>query len=623
MRKADVDRAYEPVSTRAVRRARGLAGRAKRRVQRRVQQVQEDRRVVGPKPPVEPETTHYGPRIDALVERLRRLQRHTGVNPDYDELREHFDHYHYVLQAWELDPDIDPIRRFLRAGADAKNMPDPNFSMTKYLRRYPERREGSERSPYLEWLRHGKELGEIADPADGIEVLAPVLGLEPQEVLDEVVALRTDMFQRLRTGTLGEMYAKAIELEPLIAETVRDTARGVAQLPLRNESVAGAVAAIQAAHKAAAYRRARVLFVVDGPASHGRTIEDELVKAMAETVSPEEVVVIYTDQGGTARPGRFPSGVREVDFATSLERVGPMDSEMALVSLVRSFRSEAVVVVDSELMHRSLQPYGKALAHSERVFLCYGTKGSRPTSAEGWASRTFYSSTDVVEGYLTDSERYRDEVSEHFLLDADDQARIRLLPAPVTDAPGTPQPADAPGRPLVRWIGGQAAHDPSDIPQALAERMPDVDFELWGELTLQGDPSRSLPDNVRAMGEFDSLAQVTEGGASVVLVTGRWHAPAELVALAVTGTPIVATPDGTAAEVLGSESTPVADGSSVEEYEKALRAVLSDRDGAVRRAGVLRDRLVAERDWTGYVARAAQILLPAPQSDEALEEAAQ
>lgn len=587
-----------------------------------MQRYQEDRRVVGPKPRVEPEQTNYGPQIDLLVERLRRLQRHTGVNADYDELREHFDHYHYVLQAWELDPDIDPIRRFLRAGADAKNMPDPNFSMSKYLRRYPERREGTERSPYLEWLRHGKAIGENADPADGIESLAPVLGLEPQQVLEEAVRLRTDMFQRLRTGTLGEMYQKAIELEPLIAETQRDTHRGVAQLPLRNESVAGAVAAIHAAHKAASFRRARVLFVLDGPNAHGRTIEDELIKALAQTVSPEEVVVIYTDQGGTATPGRFPTGVREVDFATSLERVGPMDSEMALVSLVRSFRSQAVVVVDSELMHRSLQPYGKALAHSERVFLCYGTKGSRPTSAEGWASRTFYSSTDVVEGYLTDSERYRDEVTEHFLLDADDRARIEVLPAPATDTAGT-TPTGPSGRPLVRWIGGQAAHDPSDIAVALAERMPDVDFELCGELTLQGDPGKPLPDNVRPRGEFDSLAEVPEGAVSALLVTGAWHAPAELVALAVSGTPVVATPDGTAAEVFGAEATSVSDGSSVEEYEKALRAVLSDREAAVRRAGVLRDRLVAERDWARYVERAAEILLPAPEPDEALEEAAQ
>ncbi|MBO0731452.1 MAG: hypothetical protein J2P57_19500, partial [Acidimicrobiaceae bacterium] len=219
----------------------------------------------GPMPEVVVERTNFGPMVDEMVARARRNQRRYGVNPDYDVLREHFDHYRYMFQAKNLheDPEADPIRIFLRAGANAVNSPDVNFSMEKYLKRYPERAHGPERSPYLEWVKRGRAAGENADPADGIEALAPLLGLEPQEVLDEIVRLRTDMMQRLKTGTLGEMYAKAVELEPLIGDAWAQTVSQTTQLPFRNENVTRAVAGIHSCHEAADFRRARLVIVTN------------------------------------------------------------------------------------------------------------------------------------------------------------------------------------------------------------------------------------------------------------------------------------------------------------------------------------------------------------------------
>ena len=79
--------------------------------------------------------------------------------------------------------DADGGRRSTRSptssrnGAEAKASPEINFNMESYLARYPARADGPEQSPYLEWLKRGKAAGEIADPAPGLEKMAPVLGM--------------------------------------------------------------------------------------------------------------------------------------------------------------------------------------------------------------------------------------------------------------------------------------------------------------------------------------------------------------------------------------------------------------------------------------------------------------
>ena len=83
---------------------------------------------------------------------------------------------------------------------------------------------GSEH-PYLAWLRHGRDAGEIADPAPEIERMAQVLDLSPNELVDALVERRTDLQQRLRTGKLGDMFARAAEIDPLIGDAWPESSR--------------------------------------------------------------------------------------------------------------------------------------------------------------------------------------------------------------------------------------------------------------------------------------------------------------------------------------------------------------------------------------------------------------
>jgi len=570
-------------------------------------------------PEVVPERTHYGPVVDRVVERLRRNQRGTG-DPDYDLVREHFDHYHAVLQLTKLEyraAVADPIAGLLRQGAEPLFNPNYNFSMEKYLYRHPEHAEGREASPYLEWLKRGKDAGEIADPADGVEPLARILGLDPQEVVDKAVELRTDMMNRLRTGTLGEMMAKAVELEPLIGQAWRATSQPK-QLPLRNESVIRGAAAIHACHDEAGLRPARILIVTDRPGGGGDGFDGILARTLSETIAADEIVVVYTDGGGPTPAGHFPAGVRTVDLASRLEGVElAAVREQTLVSLIRSFRADAVLNIESKLFYAALAPYGKALSTSERIFLCFFGDDRGPLGVwDGWSLRWVYPAFEDLGGIITESTRLRDRLIEHFQLSPAEQEMIHVFQAEArTDIPAAVRSEMPDRRPVVCWQASPKRQQGRAIAVELARRMPDVDFRLYG--VVPGLRKGKIPANLTAIAAPVDIRKGGLAGVDAWLHTSRGDATANvLLDVAMAGVPIVAAEVSGVTDVLSdADGWLVHETDEVAAYAKAVREIIDDPAAAARRSSALRERLLAERPSSAaYVA--GVLLRPEDVDDE-------
>lgn len=389
---------------------RRLGGRVARRVRGApTPQKKQNKPAYGPKPEVVEETTRLGAAMDRLVARARSNQRRIGVNEDYDLVRDNFDHYAYLLQApaGAHKADTDPIRHFLWRGARAGSSPDVNFSMEAYLERYPHHADGPERSPYLEWLKRGRAAGELADPALGLESLAGVLGVSPRELAAWAAERRSDVWERMRTGRLGEMFAKAVEVEPLVAEAWPEATRPK-PLPLGvPEEVLEQVSLTHACHAQAGWRPARVVIATGGRPSDAGLIND-LAEALEQHVPAEEIVVLLTDEPADAAV-RLPDGVRVVDFTSAASPLVQGARLRALVTLLRSYWADSVVNLDSDLLHEAMAVYGRALVASEHlyVFLTAHRENSYGWP-EGWGMRTFYATFEWVDGVIVDSADYRD-----------------------------------------------------------------------------------------------------------------------------------------------------------------------------------------------------------------------
>ena len=373
----------------------------------------------------ERQATHLGERFDAQVAEALRRQRPRGKNPDYDTVREHLDPAHYLLQApWLLGNAVaEPVRHYLRQGAKTQLSPEINFSTTAYLGRHPERGQAEEH-PYLAWLREGRAAGELGDPAQGLEKVARVLGTTPAELADQLAATRSDLQHRLRHGTLGEMFAKAAQVDPTIADAWAETARPKLT-PVPTRLVADQMGAIHTCHEAAGHARARMVVVAGTPHD---ALAGRLVRDLCDLVGPADVVVVLTDDAGDDA-GALPTGVRRVDYAGAVTGLTTPQAQPVLVELLRSFGAECVVGVGSAALLEALTPYGKALRASERLFLAFGgLEEGQFGNPRGAALRSFYRHLDVVEGFLAEDPALITALGEIHQLPPAELARVHVLP---------------------------------------------------------------------------------------------------------------------------------------------------------------------------------------------------
>ncbi|HEX7738963.1 MAG TPA: glycosyltransferase family 4 protein, partial [Marmoricola sp.] len=554
--------------------------------------------------------SHIGPMMDGYVARAKRHQRPVGEDVDYDLVREHFDYYNFLMTAPQLRerPDLDPIDQLIDRGPRIKHNADINFSMSAYLKRHPERANGAGTSPYVAWLRRGRAAGEIADPAQGIELMAPLLGMEPGEVVDQLARTRTDLQERLRYGKLGEMFAKAAQIEPQIAQAWPRTAQPVLY-PFASAQVAAQAAALERCHALADFRTARLVIVVISPRwGAGRRIEGHIAHAVASRIDPSEIVVVYTDGSGAAPADRFPAGVRQVDLAGVAERTD-LDRDSAarvLVELIRSLRADAVVNVNSTLFYEALQFYDRALALSERIFhVMFCNDQGQLGNWGGHPLKHFYRCIDSATGVITDSEHLRSWFVDFFQLGERVDAKLHVLAAPVDERIPVAPVADRGGRrPQVFWAGRFDRQKKLPLVFAIARRMPDVDFRLWGESVQQSGPIHALPDNISLEGAYTEFEALDLSTADAWLYTSGWDGvPSQLLEVAMTGVPIVGSGVGGTTEVLDpSGSWPIDDVEDPDAYVAAIREILAAPGPARERALHLRELLRSERTTSAYAA---------------------
>jgi hypothetical protein len=366
--------------------------------------------------------TNLGPAFDRRVADALARQQPAGQDADYDLVRDHLDVAHYLLQAPGVldNPDIDPVRHFLRLGPGAKLTPDPNFSTDSYLKRHPERRD-ADVHPYVAWLREGRAAGEIAEPVMGVEKLAQVLGTTTEEVVEHLDERRTDVVRRLHHGKLGEMFAKAAEVEPLVGELWPEVSRP-RMMPIPWLVVADQLGALHSSQQAIDFERARLVLVVE-EIHHPLVLR--LLEAITAEIAPRDVVVVTT---GAEPGGDAPHDVRRVDFAETARGLGPLMTQQVLVELLRSLCADAIVGVESRLFLDALTPYGLALHASERIFLGFGALRRGPLGYDlGTSARYFYRHAELVDGVIVDSEQTEDRLIEDYGLPKAIAQKIRAV----------------------------------------------------------------------------------------------------------------------------------------------------------------------------------------------------
>jgi glycosyltransferase involved in cell wall biosynthesis len=219
----------------------------------------------------------------------------------------------------------------------------------------------------------------------------------------------------------------------------------------------------------------------------------------------------------------------------------------------------------------------------------------------GYPAEFFAETAADMTAFLTDTMYLRRELMTMYRLPAAVSDRIMPLHTPALTPVLTPSIArrvltngSPESRRLVLWAGRLDRQKRFDLVQAIAARMPDVEFRCWGAALLDAPPDMThLPRNVVMQGSFDSFDDLPLADAGAWLFTALWEGmPTTIIELATRGVAIVASAVGGIPELIQPDTGwLVAADATVDDYVTKLREALDSPEDAMRRAETLQARV--------------------------------
>ena len=560
--------------------------------------------------------SHIGRPFHQLAVSAASRVKRGRVSDEYELIRDYFDVSFYIMRYADMAraKSVDVIDHYIKHGAKEGRNPTQYFSTKAYVDRYADVR-ASGVNPFFHWLAIGRSEGRIAQPFSKFDEMSKLIGQPPRDVQEALIERQTDLRQRLEYGVLGEMVAKASEIEPLIAHSWKE-AFSIKTPPFHSDPVVSQTVAIEAMQSEVGFKRAKAVVVIPHCRLSGATrIAGYLASALANRHGPEEVVVVSTDMDEMQFPGWFPEGCRHVSQARYGEGIPDGLQDKLLVEFVRSLKPECVFNINSRIFWDAIKSFGKALANSCNVY-CYFFCNDKNLHGnwDGYPLRKLYRHFDVLAGVITDSHYLAEDLKTRYMIPPDQAKKIVTLETPVDGSPGlAPQPDfSAERKKTVFWAGRFDRQKRVDLVYHIARTMPSVEFRLWGEAVIKDARiDSSPPPNVRLMGLYGSLDELAFDECDAWLYTAEWDGvPNMLIEIAALGVPIVGSIAGGTGEILHSDkSWPVDDIEDVNRYVAALRTILEFPEEARQRALRLREFVLHRRTMDRYEQTLSEFLL--------------
>lgn len=558
--------------------------------------------------------SHYGRNIQILVAAVQMRTPPKALGAEYELLRGQMDLVHYYLSNNDVaQAGQDAIANYILIGAREGRNPTPLFNSHVYRTRYPQAA-ASNLTPFGYYLKTGRAQGHIGAPLKHHDRMAAVLGLTPQDALDQLAERTADIRSRLETGVLGEMVEKAAHFDPLIRMGWRQATQ-VRCLPFSSDLVLTRVAALHEMQTAAGFRRARAVVVLGHATGTAKpepgNLEQHLIRALARRFGGDAVLVISTDPAGPPSKDALPPEVRVVDFIAPTAAMGKFYKLRPLVELIRSLRPEICINADSAVMWDLLKVYGKPLTASVPVVGLFDRfdpdvfNNAVPSTAQ-----YFYRYFDLLQVVCSDSPATLDTLADTFCVPPAQRAKLLAIEPPFVRVQD--QTRSLPAAPKAIWVCTL-----TDLPDAqtvfdLARSHPDLHIDIYTiGLPATGNMlPASRPANV-SLHRADNQADVSLSKATLLLAPGTCAGRAVFRAIAV-GLP-VAMP----AAMRNDLELTLPDAST--DLNDAVTTILADPSAAKATADQIAEQLSTRRSRERFEAQVDALLAHLAQQTKASE----
>lgn len=296
-------------------------------------------------------------------------------------------------------------------------------------------------------------------------------------------------------------------------------------------------------------------------------------------VPGNRVLVIMTEVGDSPWKERIPASVDLVDASQFIGDVSHEDFLTIIVRMLVQLRIDNLHIINSRHVWEIACRYGLALTQRTRIFgSLYCDDFNQYGQPVGFARQYLPECHRLLTAVLCDNSEFPAMLRKTY---GYNKELFYVLHSPVDFSMDAPKVRKPPMR-RVLWAGRLDRQKRPDILLAIAQSMQDVDFDIYGEVTLDKNFSdakklATLP-NVRMLGGFDGVESIPFDAYSIFLYTSQWDGtPTMVIAAALTSIPIVASRVGGVGDIVNEErGYPVDDIENVELYIKRIGEALDD-----------------------------------------------
>jgi len=516
------------------------------------------------------------------------------------------DHYIYAHRDIKDNWDSHPFMHFIESGVreQSRSMSilfDSNF--------YTQKMHGLQYdNALLDYTLRGQF--QNATPVTGI-LLHHFEAQEPlkSSVLEEAAIYFAEKTNKLNSGVLSRMVKLATDLEPQVVRPYGT--RSVRYAPVFHPEVDIMHNMREIQPKIPAKQYDTIILMPHCRMAGSAKIAGQFTKAMASITNLESILVITTDLSVFDRPDWFPEQVSIFDLSQYIGDMGHERKVRILLDISRGLCPRRIININSNLGWHLTTNYGKQISSWTELYIylfCWdrdekGNKGGYPIQ---WFLPTF----DYCTGVFTDSLVLRNELQGRYCVTDAQKNKIVALhtPAENTDAnynETLTHRDKTNGKRRVFWSGRFDNQKRLDILFAIAKRMPDIEFWVWGKTIMKdgGIDIDQAPKNIQHMGVYDSIDDVPIASCDCFLYTAGWDGlPTVLIEVGSRAIPIVASDVGGVGDLINSDTGyPIADYANPDDYCLAINKILSHYPEALEKARQCREHALKLCNEEKYV----------------------
>jgi len=529
-----------------------------------------------------------------------------------------FDADYYATAHPELEHQIEGtvFEHFAFTGCyEQWRLPSPYFNASHYKQGVKSCKHDI---PLLDYVLHGQFLDVqpvVGFSTDLYHAEQPLL----ESVVEQAAVLISGKTERLKHGVLADMVKKATALEPQLPKPYGP--KNVLFAPRLHSEVDIMQVAERIQLDLPKNHYESIVLIPHCRMSGSARIAGQFAEALTTITATDNVLIISTDSDEFERPDWFPERMDIFNISGYFDGISKNHRMRALLDIVRGLRPSRLININSNLAWQLTSTYCRQLSEWMDIyfFLFCWDKDARGNK-EGYPIEWFLPTFDHCKAVFTDSDVLTEELQNRYCPTPELKKKIATLHTPAENVEVSYLQAlqyrgkSFRGKRRFFWSGRFDRQKRPDLLIAIAQRMPDAEFWIWGKAVLNSNPINFVEEapNIQYMGTYTHIDDVPISSCDGFLYTAAWDGlPTVLIEVGSRAVPIVASAVGGVIDLIRNDTAwPVQDVDNPDAYVAALNAVTGNYPKALEKAQSLREHTLAVCNKDIYTHRVQELINP-------------